>query len=226
MEIEKNIKLINRLTHINNLEELSRYVDLEKAYYNVLKFNRNREYEYLEDSNESYDINDIIDNWSDNKELANKLFYLSVFYPVQYESFCDYYGVKVENKKLVDTKNGMSTYREVADKKNCSPQTIRQNVIKATRILGHRGIEIVGDTLKNQEEYVIELVKTVRYRDRFNIVNLFNGTSFDADLVKHIRKYLNKTNNENILKYKDIINDKLNQIEQKYYENINNAKTL
>lgn len=44
----KNIKLINRLTHINNLEELSRYVNLEKAYYNVLKFNRNREYEYLD----------------------------------------------------------------------------------------------------------------------------------------------------------------------------------
>ena len=45
---KEDIKLINKLVHFNRLEKLSRYVDLEKAYYKVLRFNKHREYEYLE----------------------------------------------------------------------------------------------------------------------------------------------------------------------------------
>lgn len=45
---KEDIKLINKLLHISNLEELSRYVDLEQAYYKVLRIKRNREYDYLD----------------------------------------------------------------------------------------------------------------------------------------------------------------------------------
>lgn len=45
---KEDIKLINKLLHITNLEELSRYVDLEQAYYKVLRIKGNREYEYLD----------------------------------------------------------------------------------------------------------------------------------------------------------------------------------
>lgn len=214
--------IVNAIKYVDEHEKIN--VNALKSHIlNIIKEFNNKntvnDYEYIVDSNESYDINDTIDNWSDNQELASKLFYLSVFYPVQYESFCKYYGVKIENKKLVDTKNGMSTYREVAKKINCSPQTVGQNVSKAIRLL-RRDTSKIADNLVNQEEYVIELLKTMPYNRRLGVINLFNGTVFDTDLVKRIRNYLNKTNNENILKYKDIINDKLDKIEQKYYGNI------
>lgn len=45
---KEDIKLINKLLHFNNLKELSRYVDLEQAYYKVLRIKGNREYEYLD----------------------------------------------------------------------------------------------------------------------------------------------------------------------------------
>lgn len=45
---KKDIKLINKLVGYRNLEELSRYVNLEQAYYNVLKKNYHSEYEYLD----------------------------------------------------------------------------------------------------------------------------------------------------------------------------------
>lgn len=45
---KEDIKLINKLVNFNNLQELSRYVNLEEAYYKVLKTKRNREYEYLD----------------------------------------------------------------------------------------------------------------------------------------------------------------------------------
>ena len=45
---KEDIKLINKLLHIGNLEELSRYVDLEKAYYQVLRVKGNNEYDYLD----------------------------------------------------------------------------------------------------------------------------------------------------------------------------------
>ena len=45
---KEDIKLINKLLRFNNLEELSRYVDLEEAYYKVLKVKRNNEYDYLD----------------------------------------------------------------------------------------------------------------------------------------------------------------------------------
>lgn len=45
---KEDIKLINKLLHISNLEQLSRYVDLEQAYYKVLRIKGNREYEYLD----------------------------------------------------------------------------------------------------------------------------------------------------------------------------------
>lgn len=45
---KEDIKLINKLVHFNNLQELSRYVNLEEAYYKVLKTNNSREYEYLD----------------------------------------------------------------------------------------------------------------------------------------------------------------------------------
>ena len=45
---KEDIKLINKLLYISNLEELYRYVDLEQAYYKVLRIKGNREYEYLD----------------------------------------------------------------------------------------------------------------------------------------------------------------------------------
>lgn len=45
---KEDIRLINKLVHFNNLQELSRYVNLEEAYYKVLKTKSNREYEYLD----------------------------------------------------------------------------------------------------------------------------------------------------------------------------------
>lgn len=45
---KEDIKLINKLLHITNLEQISRYVDLEQAYYKVLRIKGNREYEYLD----------------------------------------------------------------------------------------------------------------------------------------------------------------------------------
>ena len=45
---KEDIRLINRLVRFNTLEELSRYVNLEEAYYKVLRFNKNEEYEYLD----------------------------------------------------------------------------------------------------------------------------------------------------------------------------------
>lgn len=43
-----DIKLINKLTRFRTLVQLSRYVNLKEAYYNVLKFDKNREFEYLD----------------------------------------------------------------------------------------------------------------------------------------------------------------------------------
>ena len=45
---KEDIKLINKLVRFHNLKELSRYVNLEDAYYHVLKDKYNREYEYLD----------------------------------------------------------------------------------------------------------------------------------------------------------------------------------
>ena len=45
---KEDIKLIKKLIYFNNLEDLSRYVDLETAYYKVLKFNKHGEQEYLD----------------------------------------------------------------------------------------------------------------------------------------------------------------------------------
>lgn len=45
---KEDIKLINKLVHFNNLQELSRYVNLEEAYYKILKTKSNHEYEYLD----------------------------------------------------------------------------------------------------------------------------------------------------------------------------------
>lgn len=45
---KEDIKLIKKLLDFNDLERLSRYVNIEEAYYKVLKFNKNREYEYLD----------------------------------------------------------------------------------------------------------------------------------------------------------------------------------
>lgn len=45
---KEDIKLINKLVKYNNLEQLSRYVDLEKAYKYVLSIKNNREHEYLD----------------------------------------------------------------------------------------------------------------------------------------------------------------------------------
>ena len=45
---KKDIKLINKLVNYNNLEELSKYVKLEDAYYKVLKKNKFHEHEYLD----------------------------------------------------------------------------------------------------------------------------------------------------------------------------------
>ena len=45
---KEDIKLINKLVNYNNLEDLSKYVNLEDAYYKVLKRNHHREHEYLD----------------------------------------------------------------------------------------------------------------------------------------------------------------------------------
>ena len=45
---KEDIKLINKLVGYRNLEEISRYVNVEDAYYNVLKKNPHSEYEYLD----------------------------------------------------------------------------------------------------------------------------------------------------------------------------------
>jgi len=45
---KEDIKLINKLVEFHNLEELSRYVDLETAYYKVLRKNKYYEHEYLD----------------------------------------------------------------------------------------------------------------------------------------------------------------------------------
>ena len=45
---KEDIKLIDKLKRINNLKELSNYVDLEKAYKKVLSVDYNSEYEYLD----------------------------------------------------------------------------------------------------------------------------------------------------------------------------------
>ena len=45
---KKDIKLINKLVNYNNLEELSKYVKLEDAYYKILKKNKFHEHEYLD----------------------------------------------------------------------------------------------------------------------------------------------------------------------------------
>ena len=45
---KEDIKLIKALTYFHNLKELSKYVDLEKAYNKVLKIKCNSEHEYLD----------------------------------------------------------------------------------------------------------------------------------------------------------------------------------
>lgn len=45
---KEDIRLINKLVEFHNLEELSRYVDLEIAYYKVLRKNKYHGHEYLD----------------------------------------------------------------------------------------------------------------------------------------------------------------------------------
>lgn len=45
---KEDIRLINKLVGYRNLKELSRYVNLEDAYYNILRKNPNSEHEYLD----------------------------------------------------------------------------------------------------------------------------------------------------------------------------------
>jgi len=45
---KEDINLINNLININDLEELSKYVNIEEAYYKVLSVEKNTEFEYLD----------------------------------------------------------------------------------------------------------------------------------------------------------------------------------
>ena len=221
--------IVNAIKYVDEHEKINVNALKSHILNKIKEFNNKntvREYEYLEDSNDSYDINDIIDSIGDRNKLLYNLIYLSIFYPNKYEILCNYYGIKVVNNNIVNIGSTQKSLRQVAEERNVTCEAIRSHVNKSIRILKRDYTDFVKRVIK-QEDYVIALLKYINSHAVLSsisscdsVMDLFNEKKFDIKMISDIKKTLNTVNNSELLEYKDKILNRINDLIRKKYSNI------
>ena len=178
--------------------------------------------EFLEDSNDTYDFENVISNIESKDDLTLRLFYLYMHYPKQYNSISDYYGLKFINNQLVST--APMNLTEISKNRGLNKETIRQHILKGTRLLKRHKYDVKDyKSFINLEDYVTELIKETQ-NNKNTIVNLFKNEIYDEDAIGEINKIINTTKNQIILKNKENIKSFISKVEDKYFNNIEDYK--
>ena len=180
----------------------------------------------MDEESDTYDnINELMSNIENKEMLTYKLIYLSVVEPKVYQTFCDYCGIKLVNNQIVSTSDSFKSLQDVAANSGYSITTVKKHIKIASNILKYSSIKL-GKLIFQQEDYVVALLKglfllrSMTYDNKknyfFNIIDLFAGKLYDERIIQYIRTILSETNDDNLLQYKDIIERKLQEIEQKH----------
>lgn len=207
------LSIVNSNKNINlarlKIQILSRIKIFNKKYLE-------NEEEFLEEKNETYDINNYINNIDETENVKEYLSYLT---DREKDAVCYYLGIVIENNNI--SYSDYHTLKEVGKKINVSRERARQILNKA-----FRKINLKRKKMNNQHiHYDYSLTKFQRImitlfnqEDRKAAVKLFSKKKYNADIIRKLRY---------ILIYNDIVKYIKNEFENQWYlygkEDLKNA---
>ena len=180
------LSIVNSNKNINlarlKIQILSRIKIFNKKYLE-------NEEEFLEEKNETYDINNYINNIDETENVKEYLSYLT---DREKDAVCYYLGIVIENNNI--SYSDYHTLKEVGKKINVSRERARQILNKA-----FRKINLKRKKMNNQHiHYDYSLTKFQRImitlfnqEDRKAAVKLFSKKKYNADIIRKLRYIFN-----------------------------------